>query len=190
MDQGQPTNSTEQRRKLLKGALGASTVLGMGYSSAALASFQCITSTTPYSGAGFKKAINANSNWAWLKLQVFSTNTTDTSTTSWKAVKIPNGTDPTVANGDVGTSVYFYNNLAISPLLYAAGDPTLPVGIAAQTPNAGIFVYVIVYFTVDGSIAGFYPTHLQTPGFDYPAQGSCLTSLNPNMVQTNILYGG
>lgn len=189
MEQAQSTNSTEQRRRLLKGALGASTVMSMGYSSAALASFQCITSTTPYAGVGFKKSINTNSNWAWLKLQVFSTNKSN-STNSWKGVKIPTGTDPTAANTDIGTSVYFFDNLATSPLLYASGSTSLPNGIKITTLDSGSYVYVIVYFTIDGSIAGFYPTHAQSPGVDYPAQGSCLTSLNPNMVTTNILYGG
>lgn len=191
MEQAQSMNSTEQRRRLLKGALGASTVMSMGYSSAALASFQCITSTTPYpsSGPGFKKSINTTSNWAWLKLQVFSTNKSN-STNSWKAVKIPNGTDPTVANGDTGTSVYFFDNLATTPLLYAAGSRSLPSGIKVSSAESGNYVYVIVYFKVDGSIAGFFPTYTPITGSDYPAQGSCLTSLNPNLVQTNIFYGG
>lgn len=176
MEQAQSTNSTEQRRRLLKGALGASTVMGMGYSSAALASFQCITTTTPYAGVGFKTSINTTSNWAWLKLQVYDTNKTNI-----RAVKIPVDANP----ASINTATYQYDNSLTNPLLTPIQN-----GTNLRPPISNTFAYVIIYFKIDGSIAGFFPTYTPITGSDYPAQGSCLTSLNPNLVQTNIFYGG
>lgn len=191
-----PDKAVEQRRKVLKGALAASGVVTMGYSGPALASFQCVTSTPATGVFGFKKAIDASSNWAWLRLQVFDTNKNNTNTsngngngdTYWKAVKIPNDNKPTSADT---TTYFFQDNLGNSPPLLREGDAALPSGIQIQ--GAGLadqYVHVIIYFDVEGSILGFFPTRTQQTGRDYPAQGSCLTSLNPHMTQTNIRYGG
>ncbi len=185
-----PDNAVEQRRKVLKGALAASGVVTMGYSGPALASFQCVTSTTQDSKLpGFKKTLGTNSSWAWLRLEVFGTNKKNGS--DWKAVKIPSGSNPSVAGTDSGTTVYYYDDLATEPRLYTVAQlPSSASGIQLNPIEANKYVYVIIYFTTDGSIAGFFPTYLQSSGTGYPAQGSCLTSLNPNMVQTNIFYGG
>lgn len=186
-----PEDSIEQRRKVLKGALAASGVATMGYSGSALASFQCVTSTSATGVPGFKKSISTTSNWAWLKLQVFITNKSN-GTAIWKAVKIPNGSDPSLASTDSETTVYYFDDLAATPMLYSLAQ--LPngtgSGISLTGIDAGKYVYVIIYFKTDGAIAGFFPTYAQSSGTGYPAQGSCLTSLNPNMVQTNIFYGG
>lgn len=183
-------DSVEQRRKVLKGALAASGVVTMGYSGSALASFQCVTSTSAVGVAGFKKTIGADSNWAWLRLEVFGTNKNNGAV--WKAVKIPTGSDPSQASTDVGTTTYYYNDLAAPPVLYALAqlENGLRNSIQVKAIEAGNYVHVIVYFKTDGAIAGFFPTYLQSSGTGYPAQGSCLTSLNPQMVQTNIFYGG
>ncbi len=183
-----PDNAVEQRRKVLKGALAASGVVTMGYSGSALASFQCVTSTSAVGEFGFKKVIDNSSNWAWLRLQVFDTNKGNTNQGSWRAVKVPNGSLPTSTD----TTTYFYQDTAgNSPPLLLPGDATVPNGIEIQgTGINGQYAHVIIYFDVEGSILGFFPKRTQQAGRDYPAQGSCLTSLNPHMSQTNIFYGG
>ncbi len=184
-----PEDSVEQRRKVLKGALAASGVATMGYSGSALASFQCVTSTEQMAGLyGFKKTLTSGSNWAWLRLQVFDTTFGTTDLGSWRAVKIPNGSNPT----DINTTTYFYqDNVGNSPPLLPDGVSSPPDGIAAQGSGIdGEYAHAIIYFKTDGAIAGFFPTYVPPLGTAYPAQGSCLTSLNPNMVQTNIFYGG
>lgn len=188
-----PDNAVEQRRKVLKGALAASGVVTMGYSGSALASFQCVTSTSAAGVFGFKKVITASSNWAWLRLQVFSTDKNNNGQGYWKAVKIPTDANPAVANSDTGTETYFFQDSTTngnSPPLYPVGDSALPQSINVESAIAGEYAHVIIYFDIEGSILGFYPTRTQQAGRDYPAQGSCLTSLNPQMVQTNIRYGG
>lgn len=185
-----PEHTVEQRRKVLKSALAASGVVTMGYSGSALASFQCVTSTDATGVFGFKKVIDASSNWAWLRLQVFKTNKDNS---DWKAVKIPTGSNPDDADEDTNTATYFFQDSTAggnSPPLYPAGDSNLPSGIKAKDEIVGQEAHVIIYFDTEGSILGFYPTLEQLSGRDYPAQGSCLTSLNPQMDQTNIRYGG
>ncbi len=186
-----PENSVEQRRRVLKGALAASGVATMGYSGSALASFQCVTSTEQTAGLyGFKKTLSSGSNWAWLRLQVFSTNKANDNQGSWRAVKVPMYSDPY----DSATKIFFFQDTTTagnSPPLLPEGATGLPNGIAIS--GAGIanqYAYVLIYFKTDGAIAGFFPTYAQPSSTGYPAQGSCLTSLNPNMVQTNIFYGG
>ena len=193
MSNNPPDNTVEQRRKVLKGALAASGVVTMGYSGSALASFECVTSTDATGVFGFKKTIGASANWAWLRLLVFDTNKSNNDQGNWKAAKIPTGSDPTDADTDTDTSTYFFQDSAAignSPPLYAAGDTALPEGIQAQGTGTGVYAFVIIYFNTGGSILGFFPTHVQVSGRDYPAQGSCLTSLNPHLDQTNIRYGG
>lgn len=188
-----PDNAVEQRRKVLKGALAASGVVAMGYSGSALASFQCVTSTTAFNLDGFKKTIDASSNWAWLKLQVFNTNKGNENQGNWRAVKIPKGSNPSDADSDVNTTSYFFQDNDEndnSPPLLPDGVTNPPNGIAPQGMVAGQYAYVVIYFDTEGSIAGFFRTYPQSSGTGYPAQGSCLTSLNPGMFHTNISYGG
>lgn len=180
-----PDHTVEQRRKVLRGALAASGVVTMGYSGSALASFECVTSTDASGVFGFRKAIDTSSNWAWLKLPVYST-TTATAPNVWKAVKVPNDSNP-AETGDVTT--YFFDDTATLPSLAPPGVGGVPTDIAAAAVD-GTFAFVIIYFDTGGAIVGFFPTHQQVTGVDYPAQGSCLTSLNPQLTQTNIVYGG
>lgn len=180
-----PDNAVEQRRKVLKGALAASGVVTMGYSGPALASFQCVTSTSAVGLDGFKRTISSSSNWAWLEVQVYFT-TTATAPNVWKAVKVPNGSDP-LETTDVTT--YFFDNGLDAPTLDLPGVGGIPADITAGSPDTGTFAFVIIYFKTDGSIAGFYPKYVPS-GSGYPAQGSCLTSLNPSLDRTNISYGG
>ena len=189
-----PDNAVEQRRKVLKGALAASGVVTMGYSGSALASFQCVTSTPAENLPGFKTSITSGSNWAWLTVQVYNTVTSDTSNV-WKAVKVPTGSDPSplVTGGDE----YFFLDSS-NPVLALPGESVpltltesvnVPTDISVGSEDGSRVAFVIIYFETDGSIAGFHPTYVPTSS-SYPAQGSCLTSLNPDLDRMNISFGG
>ncbi|MBS0544805.1 MAG: hypothetical protein JSR40_13840 [Proteobacteria bacterium] len=189
MEQAQSTNSTEQRRKLLKGALAASGVVSMGYSGAALASFQCISSTTvttPAIKARFTAPTSA-SDLRYLKVPLYAY-TADTS----KACN----------NGQILKS-YTYNSKQYSVLggvqivtndtIYLALDDSQSSGAGAALLLAnpitkggicgnalsGQFIYLLAYFTQDGSYAGVYTN--SAPVLSQPATGSCLSSLNPHL---------
>lgn len=192
MEQAQSTNSTEQRRKLLKGALAASGVVSMGYSGAALASFQCISSTTvttPAIQARFK-APTSTSDLRYLMVPLYAY-TSDTS--------------KTCNNGQIVKS-YTYNNKLYSVLgglqieangtVYMALDNSTttngtsdgaallianPITTGGICGNAlsGKFIYLLAYFTQDGSYAGVYTN--SAPVLSQPATGSCLSSLNPHL---------
>src|SRR5574338_79891 len=166
MHDSRPSSSVEQRRKLLKGALAASGVVTMGYSGAALASFDCVGKNAYTSSTFLKTALpdpNAAS-WAWKALQVFT---------------IEVGGSPTSAEGvQVGSAIYqvdYMNSQLIAP----------PSGAARGAEISDKFVYALVYFDTDGTETGVYAI---SPPSGAPAAQSCLASINPGL--TGYTYGG
>lgn len=167
MEKIQSQNSTEQRRKLLKGALAASSVAGMGYSGTALASVtQCIASqtTTVYPQFVFGETPpQGSAQWAWKKVAVYKFK---------------------VGNDDV-------EGYALKSGTFRVTDGSVirnPKLSKDQTgyPKNG---FVVVYFdSTTKSEAGAYP-EFKTPG-NGVAQASlnCLSSLNPNLTGTNSPY--
>ena len=172
MDQGQLPKSTEQRRKLLKSALAASSVAGLGYSGSALASVtQCISNQQTTVTPQFVKSENAPSpgsnNWAWKKVTVHQYRN--------------NGTGPRIEGFQLTSGVF----QASSPW----AKILLPV-LADQTSFVPWTAWVIVYFdSATKTEKGAFPEY-QAPGQGI-AQASlnCVNSLNPG-ISSNYTYGG
>lgn len=159
------TNRVESRRKLLKGALAASSVMSMGYSGAALASISCVQkgladggypATDPQFFLGVAPP-SAPLDWAWQSVNVNS-------------YYVPPSGDP-FDGFVVGSSVY--STLApLSPVLGAVQVSPQPAGY----PKQG---WVLAYFDDAGNLTGTYPTYTSGASGATPATQSCLTSLNP-----------
>lgn len=194
MDNAQQENSVERRRRLLKGALGASGVMTMGYSGAALASFECVEKvridggypTADYQFTRTNPGIVANSKgWAWRRVSIGR----------FKA-KNNGGNCPASSNDsfeafDLDGTLYQVNPPPISvtnPPLTAKG-PTLDFCsyIVNGYPQDG---WLLVYFDDGGTLTATYPTKsVAEPNFT-PATHSCLASVNPGLNTTNITFGG
>ena len=175
--------SVEQRRKLLKGALAVSGVATMGYSGAALASFDCVAQGFAQGGfpAGTSQfAIGASppstpthQGWAWKGVQVWEYKD---GSTKYEGFSIP-------ANSNV----------------YNAANPTqtLP-GTAGkvnstQQTNDGYpkQAWVLAYFDQAGNLNGVYPSPQNVAAAtSAPATQSCLASINPSLSLGNFTFGG
>lgn len=194
MDQGQSTNSTEQRRKLLKGALGASTVLGMGYSSAALASFECVEKARinggyPLGNLQFTRtdprSASVSKGWAWQPVQIYR-----------YLAKNNGGNCPSSSNGsveafDLNGSLYRINSdNSLTQLGLTSGFCRYTTftsnGTTTTYPQSG---WVLAYFTDGGEPAGSYPTYTTGTIGHTPATESCLNSINAGVV-ARYIFGG
>ena len=176
MSKAPQDNSVEQRRRLLKGALGASTVVTLGYGgTAAAASMSCVekvrdmTSGPPAGTSQFtmiEPARSTNgSNWGWVKVQVWS-----------YALK----TGPAFDAFTVGNNVYKTT---------APGTAVLNATPEKNQKDYPKDAWVLAYFTDDGALVGTYPTYQFAEAGATPAAGSCLASVNPGAVG-NFTFGG
>lgn len=177
MSKAPQDNSVEQRRRLLKGALGASTVMTLGYGgAAAAASMSCVAKVRELEVGGppagtlqftmiQPTASPTGSNWGWVR------------------VDVERYTD--------GASEF--DGFKVNGNIYKTSVPDVAVlGAALVSPQPDGYpkdAWVLAYFTDDGSLVGTYPTHqLAAPGAT-PAAGSCLASVNPGAVG-NFTFGG
>lgn len=170
-------NSVEQRRRLLKGALGASTVVTLGYGgTAAAASMSCIAKVRELPSGGppagtlqftmtAPTASPTGSNWGWVKVKVESYQV---------------GTDPAFEAFKVNENVY----KTTAPDIAVLG--ALPASNQDGYPKDA---WVLAYFTDAGELVGTYPTYQLAVQGATPAAGSCLASVNPGVV-TNFTFGG
>lgn len=169
-------NSVEQRRRLLKGALGASTVVTLGYGgTAAAASMSCIAKVRELTSGGPPYATQftmtpptaspTGSNWGWVKVKVESYQV---------------GTDPAFEAFKVNENVYKTTapDIAVFGALPASNQDGYPKD-----------AWVLAYFTDAGELVGTYPTYQLAVQGATPAAGSCLASVNPGVV-TNFTFGG
>lgn len=168
-------NSVEQRRRLLKGALGASTVFTLGYGgSAAAASVSCVAKVRDLENGGppaagqftmiEPKPSTTGSNWGWVKVQVAS-------------YRLSNGS---------AFEAFMVNNR-----VYRAAAPNAEAFGATLSNNQNGYPkngWVLAYFSDDGKLVGTYPTYAVAESDATPATGSCLTSVNPGAV--GITFGG
>ena len=176
MSKAPQDNSVEQRRRLLKGALGASTVMTLGYGgSAAAASMSCVAKEwevgngPPAGTAQFTQIepqpTTVGSNWGWLRVDV---NHYTYGSTEFDGFK-------------VGDNIYKTSEPDIA-VLGAAPTAPQPDGY----PEDG---WVLAYFTNDGAWVGTYPTYNSATPAATPVAGSCLASVNPGAVG-NFTFGG
>ncbi|MBL8439216.1 MAG: hypothetical protein JNM61_13530 [Zoogloeaceae bacterium] len=188
-----PPISVESRRKLLKGALGASGVITMGYSGGALASFNCVANVRNLTTGGPPGSTNqfkfptapstSTGKWAWVEVPVKQYRQ---STAGMNGVCTNSGNSGKVdgfklRTGD--TKVYLVSNpgTAVTNYCEAQSQDT-------GYPKKG---WVLAYFDDQGNQTGVYPERtLAVEGFT-PATGSCLTSLNAGLANSGTLtFGG
>ncbi len=169
-------NGVERRRRLLKGALGASSVLTLGYGgSAAAASLGCVAKVREIDG-GYPLAqfttdptSGTNANWQWVQVEV-------------QRYEIWRGNNGQ-GNGK-GKLERVFDGFSVADRLYATDDPTVTVVGASLMvpqpegyPKAG---WVLAYFDDQGGLSGTYPTFTSAADGATPATASCLASINPN----------
>ncbi|KON80934.1 hypothetical protein PA01_04220 [Azoarcus sp. PA01] len=179
------SNSVEQRRKLLKGALAASGVVTMGYSGSALASINCVEQVRtdmgfPGTDLQFRDTNHGNTvpvatgsqDWAWVKVEIFPYTGT--------------------VNGIPGTTFEGFQAVPDSGAVYTATQPVMLVPDASlvmpvSAPRDG---FVLAYFDDAGEITGVFPTTTTVEEGFTPATDRCLASINPGLDRTNMLFGG
>jgi len=189
MEQEQSTNSTEQRRKLLKGALAASGVVSMGYSGSALASFQCVSSTSvsppPLQARSTPPSDSGGLRWLKVPLYAYTRDTTKTCNNGQIVSSYEYGGNiyPVLGGMQIESSSPIYMVLDTSN---GSGNGSV-ILILNPIPSGGLcgsaisnkFVYLLAYFEQDGSYVGVYTD--AAPVMSQAATGSCLTSVNPNL---------
>ena len=175
MTQTEQDNADERRRRLLKGALGASSVMTLGYGGPlAAASLGCIAKVDGGYPAGTAQffvgatppATPAGGNWAWKMVEVnrYQSN----------------------GNGVL-------DGFAVEGVVYQADDPSAVIPNAVLKTNGASgypkTAWVLAYFDYAGNEIGTYPTYTaQGDGFA-PAVSSCLSSVNPG-IAANYMFGG
>lgn len=170
-------NSTETRRRLLKSALGASTVITLGYGgSAAAASISCVAKVRdmetggPPAGASQFTMVQpeltpGGTNWGWVRVDVWSYRLTTGSA---------------------------FDAFKVDEKIYKTSAPSVEVSGATLAQNQNGYpknAWVLAYFSDDGTLVATYPSEqLAEPGAT-PAAQSCLASVNPGVVG-NLTFGG
>lgn len=182
MEKIQASNSTEQRRKLLKGALATSSVVGLGYSgsSASASITQCIQNQAN-TVSGPQVYIGASppsgSPWAWKKIIV--------EVNQYKR----NGTGDRIKGFELESGTVYtlrYPSSVIAGAVKSNRDSFRPYDTTA---------WVIVYFDSEGEVGVFdtykQPTTLGTGGTEVVAQASlnCVNSLQPGL-GSSYTFGG
>lgn len=182
MRPSQSTDATEKRRQLLKGALGASTVVSLGYSgSVAAASINCIakTKTSP-------------------EVQ-FYIGPTPPANLEWKSVVIQEYSDKKNLNGNQTFSYFCLIESGGVPAYYEVSGgvlsltPTEPSVISGLTATVKTTqAWVLRYFDpITGKEIGTYPvltSPVQAGGA--PASIACLNSVNAANLSSRVGVGG
>lgn len=178
MEQHQTPKTTQQRRRLLKSALAASSVAGMGYSGSALASVtKCISNqkvavpTQFYVGANPPPSTGAN--WTWKSVTV-------------NQYRVNNATTGTRIPGfQLATGVF----RAASPWDKIVDGTGNPQNQNSFTPYTA---WVVVYFDSETkSEKGAFPEYKAPLGGVAQASLNCLGSLDPNLAGSGTYkFGG
>ena len=184
-------DSTEQRRRLLKGALGASTVVTLGYGApAAAASLGCVANVRENGGY-------PTEDYQITTLAPDSSTRPDNGPTwAWKAVSPA----PDVFSYQVPGQQEF-EGFTFEGKVYRAEEAVKAIEVPGATRLNGVqqpirqqLVWVLVYFADDGTESGTYPGVLAAEEGATPAQQSCLASLTPGGgpggAPANYTYGG
>lgn len=192
--------SLEQRRRVLKGALGASTVVTLGYDApVAAASLNCIAKVDGGYPAGSNQFFLGDQppdltpgNWAWRQVPV--------NRYAPPLVTAPSGTGKKPSKGkkkDSGEqsaqeeASETVEGFAVGNLVYSTSAPHEPltntqIQATEGYPKVG---WVLVYFDESGNELGTYPAYTMDGEGFAPASESCLNSINPNSAR-NYTYGG
>lgn len=186
MDATRNDETVERRRRVLKGAVGASTVLTLGYGgNVAAASLGCVNkayleSRPPGGASQFLTtdpgSTTTDANWAWSKVEIWqcSVNTETDNTTFFNGFSL-----------DGGTSWYKVPETANTA-------PEKILGASKKNgsqPGYPRYAWVLAYFDESGNLVGLYPDITARTSEQVPLEGSCLASVNPNAT-TGFTFGG
>lgn len=174
MTQTEQVNADERRRRLLKGALGASSVMTLGYGGpVAAASLSCIAKVDGGYPAGTAQffigeappATPTGGNWAWKMVEV---------------------------NRYQSNGLGVLDGFAVGNNVYRADNPEVLISPANLKESGNGYpktAWVLAYFDYAGNEIGTYPTYTaQGDGFA-PALSSCLSSVNPG-ITGDYMFGG
>lgn len=181
MRPSQSTDATEKRRQLLKGALGASTVVSLGYSgSVAAASITCIakTETSPevQFHIGPTPPETSNLEWKAVQIQEYSDQSAPPTLRSFCLIESSAGNAYYEVSG--GVLITTPTETSVVSGLTATGNPTQ--------------AWVLLYFDpISGDEIGTYPT-LMNPAQagGAPASIACLNSVNAANLRSSSNFGG
>ena len=198
-------NSDEKRRRLLKGALGASTVVTLGYGgAAAAASLVCLeklaTEPLPQDQFVFGDVPPAGSIWVWKHVDVLSFKRVTSSDGTWSSGSRDNPrrdnprrdtevvdtevVDTEVVDTEVVDTevIVRFDAFKVGEIFYYADGSNDPVPDDAEVEFPQPEGYpknglVLAYFNSRGELVATYPEiRHESEG---PATGSCLASINP-----------
>ena len=181
MRPSQSTDATEKRRQLLKGALGASTVVSLGYSgTAAAASITCIAKTKTSPAVQFSISAVPPAEPAL----------------EWKSVKVVEYSEKKNLKGDFQyfcpiefDGVISYYSVTSSGLSTSATD--LSVVNALYPTGKSSQAWVLRYFDpVTGEEIGTYPTYSSPSTEGAPASIKCLESVTAANLRSGGSFGG
>lgn len=168
--------AVEQRRRLLKGALSASTVMTLGYGgSAAAASLSCVAKVRdmevggpPANGLQFTmikpSTTHLGTNWAWEEVQV------------WRYKLSKKKFDGFVVIGNL------YDTAKPDTAVLGASKDSVQTGYPKKA-------WVLAYFDDAGNRVGTYPSYTLASKGATPAAASCLASVNPG-ISSKFTFGG
>lgn len=170
-------NAAELRRRLLKGALGASSVLTLGYGgAAAAASLGCIAKIREIEG-GYPLTqftttdpgtASRGSGWQWVRVDVFR-----------HEIRAGNHGQ----GGGKGKLERAFDGFQVNGTIYATEAPetavfgSLPLDPQPHSyPKSG---WVLAYYDDEGGLVGTYPNYTRATEVATPATASCLASITP-----------
>ena len=181
MRPSQSTDATEKRRQLLKGALGASTVVSLGYSgTAAAASITCIAkrTTSPDVQFSISQEPPAEPELEWMSVTVFEYSKKENLTP-------PHQYYCQIQVDDI-TKYYKVTSgvLSMTATDQSVVDALYPTGHSSQA-------WVLRYFDpVTGEEIGTYPTYSSPSTEGAPASIKCLESVTAANVRSGGGFGG
>ncbi len=196
MDNAQQENSVERRRRLLKGALGASAVVTLGYGgTAAAASLGCVEKVRMNGGApanGFQFTMTNPSSvttvprtdWAWQKIVVSQYKQAN----NYFFGFVVNGIFFRISNFATAGTANSYVPGSVPQAVNTSPTINLVSPQPTGYPRDG---WVLAYFTDGGDPNGIYPSPNATVAAgNTPAAYSCLASINPGLNLSGFTFGG
>lgn len=199
---------TSQRRRLLKGALAASSVATLGYGgSAAAASLGCMEKIADNGGGypgpdyqfalGSPPEIRSGRGWAWEQVPVHkfqrqTSSPTPPPTPGGKGRgKNGRGNGQGPATPDSASTETTYAFQTREGFYYSTVDhrPFHPEGWVQDFTHQENG-WVLAYFNLAGERIGSYPAYQSSTTNVAPASASCLASVNPNIPDGRFTFGG
>lgn len=176
--------SRDQRRRLLKGALGASSVVTLGYgASAAAASLECVTNVITDGGYPLEQFAEGShpprtqtgQSWAWEKVEI--------NTYKVRGLRPGNNGVEHIRGYTVDGRVYVVPG---SSSYFKGHEQLLTWEDVKNSRQDG---WVLAYFDEKGNRVGTFPNYQAAGERGAPAQHSCLNSINPSAAGS-FTFGG